>query len=151
MWNGIGLLGAPKGYKQYVNMLWCDFIHTDILLQVLLWFCNTAHTIKIIYGYHQNLHCACVLYITGFISDSKFLKLHLWSNFYGMPNILGHCHLPYFSRHCQWITDRLKHFMLKQFLHVGRYCCTKLFPSFSIQGRLVKCRWHNIIWKVSLM
>jgi hypothetical protein len=72
-WNGIRLFGAPWGYKEYVNVLQCDIIHTDILLQVLLWWSDdTAHTIKITSANHQNLHCACVLYITNYISDSNF-------------------------------------------------------------------------------
>jgi hypothetical protein len=56
-WNGIRLFGAPKGYKQYVNLLRCDFIQTDIMLQVVLWWSsNTTHAIK--YTNHQNFHCA---------------------------------------------------------------------------------------------
>jgi hypothetical protein len=142
-WIGIRLFGAPRGYKQYVNMLRCDIIHTDILLQVLLWWsCNTAHTIKIKSANHQNFHCACVLYITGSISDSNFLKPHVWRNLYGMLNILCHC---------QWITSHVQHFMLKHFLHAGKYWCTKIFLSFSVQGKLFKFRWHNIIWNVSLV
>jgi hypothetical protein len=61
-----------------------------------------------------------------------------------MLNILCHCHVPYLSRHCRWITSHLTYFVVKQFAHAGKYCCTKNFRSFSVQGRLFKCRWHNI-------
>jgi len=139
-----GCLLLQEVNKQYVNMLRCDIIHTDIVLQVLLWWSgNTAHTIK--YTVHRNFHCAGALYITGYICDSIFfksppVKKSLWYSEHSLP-------LSPFSKN----NKSSETFYAKTFSLCWQVLLHKIFPSLSVQGILFQCWWHNIIWNVSLV
>ena len=103
----------------YTQTFCCRFFYDDLVTQHIL---SNTQIIK--------LPLCMWLCITVYISDSNFLKLHLWRNLYGVLNILCHCYLHYLNHYCRRMTSHLKHFMLKQFLCAGRYCCTKSFQHF---------------------
>ena len=71
-----------------------------------------------------------VVVYSWFCQWQQLFKTPTVKKSFGMLNIFCHCHLHYTRHHCQRITSHLKHFMLKQFLYAGRYCCTKSFRHF---------------------